>query len=126
MPQQTWWSSPDCHEASTAAAWPRYAGPWRHVLRSYTRCASRQLNDCRANHRRPAILVSRLLLDVDEMGPSLGALADDCGAEVERVALRIVAANLRRRAPKPAVVPHPVGDVVGEPRATLGPIVVSA
>src|SRR5262249_52043669 len=131
---------------STSTLWPRpliltvYAvmGPPCFHLR-LQRCAplarlssssgshtSGQLNDCCADHGELAILVSRPLLDVDETGAGLGALADGFGAEVERVALWVVAANLGRRAPKPTVVPHPVGKVVGEPRAALGSIVVSA
>src|SRR6185436_13615148 len=79
-----------------------------------------------AHHRLLPVLVAGLLLDLDQVTAVLDALAGDAPLDDQVVALGIVAADLAVGAPQEAVVAHPVGQVVGEPRAALRAVVVGA
>ena len=57
---------------------------------------------------------------------ALDELASDGAVDVDGVAIGIVAADLALALAQEAVVAHPVGDVVRQPRATLRTVVVGA
>src|SRR5262245_52297300 len=85
-----------------------------------------ELDDAASDDGELAVLIARLLLDLDEVPPALDALADDGALDTQDVALGIVAANLAVRPAEDPVVAHPVGQVMGQPRAALGAVVVGA
>src|SRR5947207_1251740 len=86
----------------------------------------RQLHEAAADHGQLAVLVARFLLDLDEVAAVLHELPDDGAVDPQRVAFGIVAADLAVRTTQDAVVAHPVGQVMREPRAALGAVVIRA
>ena len=88
--------------------------------------AAGQLHDRRAVRRYLAAMRLGILANFHQMLAALHELAADDAVDEYHVAVRIVAANLTLALLQKAVVPHPVGDVVGQPGAALGAVVVRA
>ena len=80
----------------------------------------------RAQHRQLVVLVARLLLDLDQVTAVLDVLARHLALDEQDVARRIVAADLAGGVAQEAVVAHPVGEMMRQPRAALGAVVVGA
>src|SRR5262252_363281 len=88
--------------------------------------ATRQLHHAAAQHRELVVLVARLLLDLDQVMALLDVLARHLAVDEQQIAGRIVPADLAGGPAQEAVVAHPVGQMMGEPRAALGAVVVGA
>jgi hypothetical protein len=65
-------------------------------------------------------------MDFHQVLAVLDELARDGAVDEDRVAIGIVAADLALALAQEAVVAHPVGHVVGQPRAALRTVVVGA
>src|ERR1700761_6754173 len=67
----------------------------------------------------------RTMGNLHEMLATLDKFSADRSIDEQRIAIRIVATDLRLAAAQEAIIAHPVGDVMREPRGSLGPVVIS-
>src|SRR5579864_5175496 len=87
--------------------------------------AAGQLYDRRAGRGRFIAMRHGLLDDFDEMPAVLNKFTADDTVDDDRIAVRIVTANLAFTLPQETVIAHPVGDVMCQPGAALRAIIVS-
>src|SRR5690242_10944198 len=89
-------------------------------------CSLRQLHDGNAGCRQLPAVCLRVLGDLDEMLALFDELAIDDAVDENHVSVGIVATDLTLARSEEGVVAHPVGDVMGQPGAALGTVVVGA
>src|SRR5207253_7949198 len=91
----------------------------RRVHRRGLSAALGQLDEAAAEHGELAVLIARFLRDLDEAAALPGELLDHGAVDPPRVALGSVATDLAMGTAQDAVVAHPVGQMMREPRAPL-------
>src|SRR5262245_51819671 len=84
----------------------------------------RQAHGGGRRHRQFAVLIGRALRDLRIVLASVLERAAYLAVDVERVADRIVTADLDAVAAQESIVPHPVRQLMGHPRAALRTVVV--
>src|ERR1700730_13315959 len=90
-----------------------------------TRARGRQFDHGRAQYRQLVILIARFLRYFNETTAFVLEFAGDRRLDEKYVAFRIMPADFAGRAAKKAVIPHPVGELMCQPRASLRPVIVS-